>query len=81
MTPCCHETFDNEAVIREMVKRQDNMRVPSELVPCCPHCGKPMTMNLRCDDQFVEDDGWHNAARRYANFLRTRGGQVIEALL
>ena len=75
--PCCSETFDNEAVIREMVRRQENMRVPSELVPRCPHCGKPMTMNLRADDKFVEDDGWHKAAERYSNFLRTRGGQKI----
>lgn len=73
--PCCQETFDNEAVIREMVKRQENMKVPTELLPTCPHCGKPMTMNLRCDDTFVEDEGWHKAAERYENFLRTRSGQ------
>lgn len=75
--PCCQETFDNEAVIREMVERQQNMKVPTELLPTCPHCGKPMTMNLRCDDTFVEDEGWHRAAERYENFLRTRYGQKI----
>lgn len=60
-----------------MVKRQENMKIPSELLPVCPHCGKPMTMNLRCDDTFVEDEGWHRAAERYENFLRTRSGQSI----
>ena len=75
--PCCQETFDNEAVIREMVKRQENMKIPTELLPTCPHCGKPLTMNLRCDDTFVEDEGWHAAAARYENFLRTRAGQKI----
>ena len=75
--PCCHETFDNEAVIREMTRKQENMRVPSELIPVCPHCGKPMTMNLRADDKFVEDDGWHQAAERYESFLRTRAAQKI----
>ena len=75
--PCCQETFDNEAVIREMVARQENMEIPSELLPVCPHCGKPMTMNLRSDDRFVEDEGWHQAAERYTNFLRTRSGQKI----
>ena len=75
--PCCHETFDNEAVIREMTRKQENMRVPSELIPVCPHCGKPMTMNLRADDKFVEDEGWHHAAERYESFLRTRAAQKI----
>ena len=46
------------------------MTVPSELVPHCPVCGKPMSMNLRADDTFVEDEGWHVAAERYADFLR-----------
>ena len=75
--PCCQETFENEAVIREMVERQENMKVPTELLPVCPHCGRPMTMNLRCDDTFVEDKGWHRAAERYETFLRTRSGQKI----
>ena len=45
------------------------MEVPSELVPHCPKCGKPMSMNLRADDTFVEDEGWHQAAQRYSDFL------------
>ena len=75
--PCCRETWDNEAVIRRMVAEQKDMKIPSALVPRCPHCGKPMTMNLRSDDKFVEDKGWHAAAERYANFLRTRERQKI----
>ena len=75
--PCCQETWDNEAVIRQMVAEQKNMKIPSELIPRCPHCGKPLTMNLRSNDRFVEDEGWHAAAGRYANFLRTREGQKI----
>ena len=60
-----------------MVKRQKQMKIPSELVPVCPHCGKPLTMNLRSDDRFAEDEGWHRAAERYETFLRTRSGQKI----
>lgn len=75
--PCCQETFDNEEVIREMVKRQEDMKIPTELLPTCPHCGKPLTMNLCSDDTFVEDKGWHRAAERYENFFRTRAGQKI----
>ena len=55
-----------------MMERQKDMRIPRELLPVCPHCGKPMTMNLRSDGRFVEDEGWHAAAERYENFLRTR---------
>ena len=75
--PCCQETFDNEAVIRQMVEQQKDMKIPTELLPSCPHCGKPLTMNLRSDDTFVEDEGWHRAAERYGNFLRTRAGGKI----
>ena len=70
--PCCQETFDNEDIVRQMMERQKDMRIPSELLPVCPHCGKPVSMNLRSDDRFVEDEGWHEAAERYENFLRTR---------
>ena len=73
--PCCQETFDNEAIVREMVERQKDMRVPTELLPVCPHCGRPMTMNLRCDDSFAQDEGWYRAAERYESFLRSRAGQ------
>ena len=90
--PCCAETFDNKEIIKSMVAAQGytiepdgtlappetpKMIVPTELVPHCPHCGQPMGMNLRADDTFVEDDGWHRAAERYENFLRTRAGQHI----
>ncbi|MCM1270954.1 MAG: Sir2 silent information regulator family NAD-dependent deacetylase [Ruminococcus flavefaciens] len=68
--PCHNATYDNEEVIRRMVTEQKNMRIPSELIPKCPECGKPMTMNLRCDDTFVQDEGWYKASERYSDFLR-----------
>ena len=64
--------YNNEEIIKAMIKEQKNMKIPSELLPVCPNCGKPMTMNLRCDNTFVEDEGWHKAAERYQNFIRTR---------
>ena len=76
-TPCCQETFDNETAILEMVKQQEHMRIPTELLPVCPHCGKPLTMNLRSDDRFVENEGWHQAAQRYEQFLRSRSSGKI----
>ena len=76
--PCHQETYDNEETVRRMAAEQRDMRVPPELVPRCPRCGRPMTMNLRCDSTFVEDAGWHAAAGRYAEFLRRhRGARVL----
>ena len=92
--PCHQKTYDNEAAIRKMIEAQgfkitekgltipDSaspvMTVPSELVPHCPVCGAPMSMNLRIDDTFVEDDGWHAAAQRYEDFLRRHeGGHIL----
>ena len=75
--PCCQETYDNENTIRQMIEQQKDMRIPSELLPVCPHCGNPLTMNLRSDNRFVEDEGWQQAADRYSNFLRTRSGMRV----
>ena len=76
--PCHEKTYDNEAQVREMIARQRDMRVPGELVPHCPRCGRPMTMNLRADDRFVQDEGWYAAATRYTDFLgRHETGRVL----
>ena len=68
--PCHSKTYDNEDAVREMVASQHDMKVPSELVPHCLVCDAPMTMNLRADDTFVEDEGWHEAASKYQAFLQ-----------
>lgn len=66
----CHDkTYDNEPAVREMLAEQRDMRIPEELIPQCPVCGAPMTMNLRCGDSFVQDEGWYAAAGRYEAFL------------
>jgi len=66
---CHNKTYDNEEFIRRMVKEQKDMKIPTELIPRCPVCGKPMTTNLRSDDRFVQDSGWEAACRRYENFI------------
>ena len=75
--PCHQKTYDNEAAVRKMFTQQRDLRVPSDLVPHCPVCGAPMSMNLRVDDTFVEDAGWHAAAGRYEAFLRSHQGQHL----
>ena len=92
--PCCKETWDNEAIVRNMVMAQGfaigagnalivsesirpTMAIPTELLPKCPNCGKPLTMNLRSDDRFVEDVGWHAAAKRYLDFTEAHSEDRI----
>ena len=72
--PCCAETFDNEAQVRAMCEQQRDLRIPSELIPRCPHCDREMTMNLRADNKFVQDEGWYAAQARYADFVRRHAG-------
>ena len=75
--PCHQKTYDNETIVKKMVAEQKDRKISSELIPCCPVCGAPMSMNLRADDTFVEDEGWHTAARRYEDFLHRHEGQHI----
>ena len=76
--PCHDATYDNYETVKRMVEEQHDMRVPTELVPYCPKCGKPMTMNLRIDGTFVEDADWHAAAERYRDFLEAHEtGKVL----
>ena len=75
--PCHDTTYDNETIIKKMVAEQENMRIPSGLIPHCPVCGAPMSMNLRADSTFVEDSGWHTAAERYQDFIRRHKGLDI----
>ncbi|MGN0659040.1 MAG: SIR2 family NAD-dependent protein deacylase [Emergencia sp.] len=76
--PCCHRTWDNEEKVRAMIAQQRDMKIPADLVPRCPVCGAPMTMNLRCDDTFVQDEGWYAAQSRYADFLKKhRHGKIL----
>ena len=91
--PCHHGTYDNEAVVRRMVETQGFQithqglelpegtapkgAVPTQLVPHCPKCGAPMTMNLRADDTFVQDEGWYQAAQRYSDFVRRHQNMAV----
>lgn len=74
----CHDkTYGNEEAVRKMVEEQRDMKIPEALIPKCPVCGAPMTMNLRCDDLFVQDSGWYAAAERYNEFIRRHKGMRL----
>lgn len=67
---CHNKTYDNEETVRVMVAEQKHLKIPTELIPKCPVCSAPMTMNLRCDNSFVQDAGWYAAASHYKDFIR-----------
>ncbi len=67
--PCHNSTYDNEEIIKKMVETQKNMKIPTDLIPYCPVCKKTMSVNLRADNTFVEDKGWHRASDRYMEFI------------
>lgn len=78
--PCHQATYDNEAAVRQMIDQQQDMMIPAVLIPHCPKCGKPMTMNLRSDSTFVQDEGWYAAAQRYEQFLQRTEGRHVSFL-
>ena len=77
----CHpKTYDAKDLFRKMDKARRNCLIPSEFVPKCPVCGGNMAMNLRCDNFFVEDEAWHEAADRYAGFLEQNKDKKVVLL-
>ena len=76
--PCHDKTYDNEDLIKKMYNSQKDGKIPSELIPKCPICGRNMEMNLRADDRFVQDSGWYEHARLYQEFIdKIKGKKVV----
>ena len=74
----CHKKlYDNEKIVREMIKSQTDCKIPSSLVPKCPVCGGNMEVNLRADQYFVEDENWDKASQRYYNYLEKNKNEKI----
>ena len=73
--PCHQQTYDNEEIVKKMFDAQKDMKIPTELIPKCPVCGKPMTTNLRADGRFVQDEGWYAANACYEAFAKKTLGK------
>lgn len=67
--PCHQKTYDNKEIVEKMLLQQKDLKIPSSLIPYCPKCGAFMTMNLRCDQTFVQDEGWDQGQFRYNDFI------------
>ena len=57
--------------------RKVAMRIPAALIPRSPEDGSEVMPNLRSDDSFVEDEGWHRASAAYAEYLQQHQGQHV----
>ena len=68
-TPCHNEVYNNKEQVFEMIEKQEDLKIPTELIPKCPKCGANMTMHLRIDNTFVETEQWEIQKDRYYEFL------------
>lgn len=75
--PCRQEVYDNETAVAEMLKEIKDLKIPSRLVPHCPRCGAPLTMHLRIDSSFVQDETWHRSSQARRDFLERIGAQKV----
>lgn len=70
-------TVDRKGTLLLPENGHPEMAVPPDLVPYCPRCKEPMSVNLRADRTFAEDEGWHLASERYAEFLRAHRNRKV----
>lgn len=76
--PCHNKLYDNEVLVKEMLDNiDDDLKIPSKLVPKCPVCGLSMNVNLRCDDTFVEDDNWFILQNKYDDFIKNNSDKSV----
>ncbi len=75
--PCHNKTYDNEQQIKEMIDKQIDHKIPHNLIPRCPICHNEMVPNLRSDERFVEDEGWHKSALNYQKFLKENESKKV----
>ena len=68
---------DENGVFQVPKDRLISMRIPTELIPRSSDDRSAVTMNLRSDDTFVEDAGWHEASKRYADFIKEHEGKHV----
>ena len=66
---CHNKLYDATDLVKEMVEKAKDCRIPTELIPVCPVCGGKMAVNVRADANFVQDDNWYKQNKKYSEFL------------
>ena len=76
--PCSQEVYSNEEMVRVMVEQTDeNLCIPSELVPTCPRCGAALTTHLRVDGSFVDSPARQRQEKRWEEVLQSMPGKKV----
>ncbi|NRG33088.1 Sir2 family NAD-dependent protein deacetylase [Niallia circulans] len=74
----CHDkVYNNELLVKEMIVKTEDCKIPSELVPVCPVCGGKMDPHLRINQYFVQNNDWNKANQAYNSFLKDSGGKKV----
>src|SRR5699024_12491655 len=75
---CHQQTYSNEALIRQMVTEQKDMKIPADLIPYCPKCGAGLEVNKRKEEKgMVEDAHFHAQKERYEQFLNENKNKKV----
>ena len=75
---CHNKLYDAKDLVKEMIEKTKNCKIPTELVPICPVCGEKMSVNVRTDANFIQDDNWYRQDRKYSDFLdNTKNKNVL----
>ena len=75
---CHNKLYDDTEMVNKMLEKTVDCKIPTEFVPKCPVCGRPMDVNIRKDAYFVQDDNWYKQSKNYENFLEeTKNKKVV----
>lgn len=66
---CHNKIYDATEMVKEMIDKIQDCKIPTKLIPFCPVCGGKMEVNLRKDIYFVQDDNWYEQNTKYEEFL------------
>lgn len=66
---CHNKIYNATEIVKEMIEKIQDCKIPTELIPVCPVCGEKMDTNLRKDAYFVQDDNWYKQNAIYGEFL------------
>lgn len=77
---CHNKLYDDTNLVKEMIEKTKNCKIPSELIPICPVCGRSMEVNIRKNEYFVEDDNWKKQYRKYREFLNMAKNKKVVLL-